>query len=235
MGSSVEDKVSGAGAGLGWLGSIMELKRRYGFFNILQGLLLLFLTFVVLVLWFHPEVAVNVYKDYATKAHSEAVDRRLIADSEIRLVLRDVLSYFQADRVYLIELHNGTENLSSGLPFIRGDMRLEEVRDTVAHIDTEFKDFSLSMYPFVGHLFTTGLFVGSTDDVKYLDSRLYYKLRVDDTEHIAWVALYYGRRPMGVLGVSWCGAPVDRGVDIDSSLYVLRGYSTQVATILSDL
>lgn len=235
MSSDTNDKVSSGGAGLGWLNSIMELKGRYGFFNIIQGLLLLFLTFVVLVVWFHPEVAVKIYTDYTDKTHSEAVDRRLVADSEIRLVLRDVMSRFKADRVYIIELHNGTKNLSSGLPFIKGDMRLEEVRDGILHVDTEFKDFSVSMYPFLEYLFNTGMFIGTVDDIKSLDSRLYYKLKINDTEHLAWVALYYGRRPLGILGMSWTGDLAERDVLLEDSLYLFRGYSTQVASILSDL
>lgn len=232
MDEKLQGKIEGTGAGLGWLERLVELRHKYGFFGVLQGLLLLVITSLLLLFLLNPGVVLDIYTRYMDKQHSEAVDRRMVADSDLRLVLREMLVKFNADRAYIIELHNGAKNLSSGLPFIKGDMRLEEVAESVEHVDMEYKEFSLSIFPFISYLFTNGLYIGFVDDMKPLDSRLYYKFMSNDVKGVACIALYYGRSPLGVLGLSWCNSPMP---SFDGELHVFRGYSTQIATILSDL
>lgn len=231
-GSNIQDKIEGASAGLGWLERLLELRGRYGFFGILQGLLLLFITGLLVLLLFNPGIVMGIYTRYVETEHSVAIERRFKADADLHVILREMLVRFDADRAYIVELHNGSKNLGSGLPFVKGDMRIEEVRDNVLHVDTEYKEFSLSMFSFISYLFTNGVYIGAVSDMQAVDSRLYYKFMSNDVRGVACIALYYGRMPLGILGLSWCGREMP---SFDDKVHVFRGYSTQVATILSDL
>ena len=53
----------------------------------------------------------------------------------------------------------------------------------------------------------------------------------NEVSDVACIGLFYGRLPLGVLGVSWCNG---RDVDVQKFYNTLRGYSVQISTILSD-
>lgn len=220
------------GTGLGWLERLLQLVERYGFMRVLSALVLLYLAVLVTYLCLNPERIVMVFERVKEEQHAEAVDRRFVADADMRSLMEEALFRLDADRVYLIELHNGSKNLSSGLPFVKGDMRIEVVRDSIMHVDSEYHDFSLSAFPFVPHIFSEGLFYGRVDCMQAIDSRLYYKFLSNDVSSVACIALYYGRHPLGVFGVSWCNG---QEVDFSSKLGMLRGYSTKLSSILSDV
>lgn len=228
---SLQDSMNRTSTGLGWLDKILGLMEKYGFWRIMQGLCMLFICAVIFIAVTNPGIFIDLYKDYINRQHSEMVDRRLVADVEMRSLLKDLLNEVDGDRAYLIEFHNGNSNLSSGLPFIKGSMRLEEVADGIRHVDMEYAEFSLSTFPMVSYVATEGLFFGTTEDMKSLDSRLYYKFMSNETSAIACIGLFYGRLPLGVLGVSWCNG---REVDVQKFYNVMRGYSVQISTILSN-
>ena len=58
----------------------------------------------------------------------------------------------------------GAKNLSSGLPFLYGDMRIEEVADGINNVDDEYTDFQLSKYPFIGKVFDDGFYWGAIEN-----------------------------------------------------------------------
>lgn len=227
---SLQDSMGRTSTGLGWLDKILGLIEKYGFWRIIQGLGMLFMCAVIFVAIANPGILIDLYKDYMDRQHSEMVDRRLVADVEMRSLLKELLNDVDGDRAYLVEFHNGSSNLSSGLPFVKGSMRLEEVADGIRHVDMEYVEFSLSTFPLVSYVTTEGLFFGSTEDIKELDSRLYYKFMSNETSDVACIGLFYGKLPLGVLGVSWCNG---RDVDVHRFHNILRGYSVQISTILS--
>jgi len=105
----------------------------------------------------------------------------------------------------VIELHNGSKNLSSGLPFIYGKMLPEEVADGIAHVDDEYQDFELARYPFISHVLQHGYFYGPTDSLYNYDRRLYYQFKKNNVKEFALMTLRCHNKPLGILGVSFCG------------------------------
>lgn len=229
--NDVKDLQERTSMGFGWLDKVMSLIERYGTFRLLQGLCVMFLTVVVVVCITNPGIVVDSITTYMTKDHDDGVSRRMIADVEIRALLQELRQEIDADRVYVIELHNGNSNLASGLPFVKGDMRIEEVSDSTYHVDMEYHEFSLSTFPFVSKLFSWGSFGGSVGDLEQHDKRLYYKFLSNDVDSFICIALFYGKVPLGVLGATWC----HEGVSADSHMRIMRGYSTKVSSILSDV
>ena len=130
-------------------------------------------------------------------------------------MLRKLLYALDADRTWLIELHNGSKNLSSGLPFLYGDMRIEEVADSINNVDDEYTDFQLSKYPFIGKVFDDGFYWGAIETIK----------------EIAILALYAGEKPLGAIGISFCG---QKQMDASAVGKAIRKCGIQVATLLSN-
>lgn len=217
--------------GIGWLQKLLNLQQKFGFFSIIKGLFILLLSGYVVFFALNPRYLLDKMEKIQTEQHNDAVSRRMSADANIRLILNKMLRTLNADRVWLIELHNGAKNLTSGLPFLFGDMRVEEVADGISHVDEEYTDFSLSRYPLINKVFTDGYFYGPTDSMREFDERLYYKFKSNDVNEIALIALYQGDKPLGVLGISFCG---NKNMNASAVGKEIRKCSIQVATLLSN-
>lgn len=217
--------------GIGWLEKLLKMEEKYGFFRFLRVLLLLLLTGFVILTITNPRYVLDKVETIRTEQHDESVAKRIQADANIRLMLHRLLHTLNADRAWLIELHNGSKNLPSGLPFLYGDMRIEEVADGIPNVDEEYTDFNLSRYPFISKVFDDGYFFGTTDSMREFDERLYYKFKSNDVNEIALLALYQGDKPLGVLGISFCG---DKQMDASAVGKNIRKCGVQIATLLSN-
>ena len=170
--------------------------------------------------------------EITTAQHDHLVKTRLSADSNIRHILSKMIFTTNADRAWLIEFHNGSKNLTTGLPFLFGSMRIEEVRDSISNVDEDYADFSLSKYKLVAKVLDDGYFYGGLDDIQKIDQRLYYKFKANDISEIALLTLYDGEKPAGIIGLSFCN-----GKKMDKQLVGkhIRSSGIKVATLLSQI
>jgi hypothetical protein len=217
--------------GIGWLERLLKMEEKYGFFRFLRVLLLLLLTGFVILIITNPRYVLDKVESIQTEQHDESVIKRIQADADIRLILHHLLHTLNADRAWLIELHNGAKNLTSGLPFLYGDMRIEVVADGISNVDDEYINFQLSKYPFIGKLFDDGFYWGSVDAIRETDERMYFKFKSNSVNEIAIIALYTGEKPLGVIGVSFCN---DKHMDAVAVGKSIRKCGIQVATLLSN-
>lgn len=215
--------------GIGWLEKLLKMEEKYGFFRFLRVLLLLLITGFVILTITNPRYVLDKVETIRAEQHDESVVKRIQADADIRLILHRLLHTLNADRAWLIELHNGSKNLSSGLPFLYGDMRIEEVADGISNVDDEYTDFHLSKYPFIGKVFDDGFYWGATEPIQEIDERMYFKFKSNAVNEVAILALYSGDKPLGVIGVSFCG---QKQMDANVVGKTIRKCGIQVATLL---
>lgn len=190
--------------GLGWLQKLLNLQKNYGFFSILKGMFLVLLAGYVVFFALNPKYLLEKVDNIQSEKHSDAVAQRIKSDSEVRLILDRLLLKSNADRSWLIEFHNGTNNLSSGLPFLFGSMRLESTVDSIAGVEEEYTDFNLSRYPLLLNILKDGFFYGSVEKIKAFDKKLYFKMKSNNVNEVALIALFQGDEPLGILGLSFC-------------------------------
>lgn len=215
---------------INWLQKILNLQKKYGFLSIIKGLFLLFLSGYVVFFALNPRFLLERITNIQTEQHAHLVQSRLVADSKIRLILSNVLNKTNADRAWLIEFHNGSKNLSTGLPFLFGSMRLEETRDSIINVDEDYADFSLSKFKLISKVLDDGFFYGNIQDVKSIDKRLYYRFQSNDINEIALLTLYNDDKPVGIVGLSFC---FEKSMNKQSVGKYIRSGGIQIATLLS--
>lgn len=218
--------------GMGWLQKILNLQNKYGFFSIIKGLFLLFLAGYVVFFALNPKYLLERVATLQIEQHDNLVRSRLAADSDIRLILSKTMHNTNADRAWLIEFHNGSKNLTTGLPFLFGAMRIEETRDSIANVDEDYADFSLSKYKLITKVLDEGFFYGNIDDVQKVDKRLYYKFQSNDINEIALLTIYNEEKPAGIIGLSFCN---DKQMDRQLVGKRIRSARIQIATLLSQI
>lgn len=218
--------------GMGWLQKMLNLQNKYGFFSIIKGLFLLFLAGYVVFFALNPKYLLERVTTIQTEQHDNLVRSRLAADSDIRLILSKTMHNTNADRAWLIEFHNGNKNLTTGLPFLFGSMRIEETQDSIPNVDEDYADFSLSKYKLIAKVLDEGFFYGNIKDVQSIDKRLYYKFQSNDINEIALLTIYNENKPAGIVGLSFCN---NKQMDKQLVGKRIRSAGTQIATLLSQI
>lgn len=218
--------------GMGWLQKMLNLQTKYGFFSIIKGLFLLFLAGYVVFFALNPKYLLERVTTIQTEQHDNLIRSRLAADSDIRLVLSKTMHNTNADRAWLIEFHNGSKNLTTGLPFLFGSMRIEETQDSIPNVDEDYADFSLSKYKLIAKVLDEGFFYGNIEDVQSIDKRLYYKFQSNDINEIALLTIYNEDKPAGIVGLSFCN---NKQMDKQLVGKRIRSAGIQIATLLSQI
>lgn len=218
--------------GIGWLQKMLNLQNKYGFFSIVKGLFLLFLAGYVVFFALNPKYLLERVTTIQTEQHDNLVRSRLAADSDIRLILSKTMRNTNADRAWLIEFHNGNKNLTTGLPFLFGSMRIEETQDSIPNVDEDYADFSLSKYKLIAKVLDEGFFYGNIKDVQSVDKRLYYKFQSNDINEIALLTIYNEDKPAGIVGLSFCN---NKQMDKQLVGKRIRSAGIQIATLLSQI
>lgn len=218
--------------GMGWLQKMLNLQNKYGFFSIVKGLFLLFLAGYVVFFALNPKYLLERVTTIQTEQHDNLVRSRLAADSDIRLILSKTMHDTNADRAWLIEFHNGNKNLTTGLPFLFGSMRIEETQDSIPNVDEDYADFSLSKYKLIAKVLDEGFFYGNIKDVQSVDKRLYYKFQSNDINEIALLTIYNEDKPAGIVGLSFCN---NKQMDKQLVGKRIRSAGIQIATLLSQI
>lgn len=218
--------------GMGWLQKMLNLQNKYGFFSIIKGLFLLFLAGYVVFFALNPKYLLERVTTIQTEQHDNLVRSRLAADSDIRLILSKTMHNTNADRAWLIEFHNDNKNLTTGLPFLFGSMRIEETQDSIPNVDEDYADFSLSKYTLIAKVLDEGFFYGNIKDVQSIDKRLYYKFQSNDINEIALLTIYNEDKPAGIVGLSFCN---NKQMDKQLVGKRIRSAGIQIATLLSQI
>lgn len=148
--------------GIGWLQKTLNLQKKHGLFSVVKGLFLILLTGYVVFFALNPKYLLERITEIRTEERGALVESRLKSDVEIGAALSGLLAATGADRAWLIELHNGSEDIATGLPFLYGSMRMEEVREGVYHVDEEYSDFVLSKYKLVAKAMHDGHFMATS-------------------------------------------------------------------------
>ena len=189
-----------AEATLSTLEKIGNALKKWGLQNILLFLMVLFLTTMAGNVILNPESLYRKMEDVKQKTHTESVLKRINNEPKIRETLVNLRSELKADRVFVLETHNGGSNLSN-LPFLYVDLTYAEPRAQLAWMEDEYKNVRLSRHPWATEVFRSTFWCGTVDSLELLDPELYHRLKNEGVVFFAAIMMYGTYNPSGVIGV----------------------------------
>lgn len=163
-------------------------------------------------------------------AHDKAVEKRYENSPKIDQILNEVLYKYGADRVCIVEMHNGTKNVA-GLPFIYGEMTYEVCREGVLPVDADYTQFNLSRLSFPTFMFEHNAFCGAMNEVNRIDDKFAERLMVNNSTYLCGYTLHGRDNVIGYFGVIWCGGSPTETVQLMKDL---SGYSQRLAVLLDE-
>lgn len=194
-------------SGLSWLERILQLCKEYGVFNILKGLFILIMLSLTLRICYNPSFLFDKYTDYMTQRHAKELHERTEYDQQIKSLLPVYLYKYHADRIWIIQYHNGI------MDWQHGTMRFELCNDEVESIKNQYNDFNLTWINLPYYLKTNEIFIGDMVKLDSIDSTLYTQLKKNNVQYLACTIIKDNSGyPIGILGVTWKNIPpnIDR-------------------------
>lgn len=155
----------------------------------------------------------NDLAEQKTTEHVVKTEMRRDAQVDVYDVLDDLMNKLDADRVYVVEMHNGNNN-PSGLPFIYGEMTYEKSRLNIDDIDDEYTSVTLSRYQLPIYLSEHRYFLGTSDELKEIDSKIYKRIYNDSTTYVIMMAISGVNGDVGMFGVSYCFGHEPASLDV---------------------
>ena len=219
-----------AGVVIGWIEKLSGLIKNVGLQNIITTIMLLFLVIIVGQTAFNPIGFVKKIQDIEAQQHTESVIKRIKAEPQIRELLVDLRGELNADRVYILETHNGGNNLAN-LPFLYVDLTYAEPKNVLTWMENEYKNVRLSRYPWATHLFDETYYCGDVEKMKDIDPELYYRLKNEDVKYMSSVMIYGKYNPSGVLGVVYT---TDNIPSENSIRRTLTKYASSLSILLNN-
>lgn len=194
-------------SGLSWLERILQLCKEYGVFNILKGLFILIILSLTLRICYNPSFLFDKYTDYMTQRHAKELHKRTEYDQQIKSLLPVYLYKYHADRIWIIQYHNGI------MDWQHGTMRFELCNDEVESIKNQYNDFNLTWINLPYYLKTNEVFIGDMVKLDSIDSTLYTQLKKNNVQYLACTIIKDNSGyPIGILGLTWKNIPpnIDR-------------------------
>lgn len=188
--------------GLGFLEKALSMVEKYKMATIFKGVVIVLIIAATVGFINNPVWVFEKYEEWSNAQHNELLEKRMRNNEKLHLKAEQLLYRINADRVLILELHNGLEN-AAGLPFSKCSATYEALNVGVRPIAEQYQNVNLSLMPFATHLFQNGYFCGDVEQLAEIDRGLYYKMLSNETTHFAACVVEGVEKPLAFMFVSF--------------------------------
>lgn len=186
---------------LGLMDRMNTFIKKNGLKGTFTSLLTLFIASTMGYFIFNPNVIFEHFEQYSERKHEEGIKKRLQAYPEIRTLLLQCKNDINANRVFILEAHNGGTNLSH-LPFLYADLTQIEPKGKFDYIEQEYQNIRLSRFPWTTYIIEHGSWYGDISECMDEDPELYYRLQKEGVVSMGMYVMYnHTGLPSACLGV----------------------------------
>ena len=227
------------GEQLGFLEKTVKLIEKYGLFRIFKALCVIALfiyimtngaTFIGGIVERVTRATIKNESIEKVRQHDIALKKRQFIKPQIDSLLRVTLYDLNADRAFIMEMHNGTNNVS-GLPFLYGEMTYENVSEGITHIEDDYTNINLSRFSFPTYLEKEHIWIGSIEELAKIDSKLAQRLTSNDVTYLAIAHIQGIKNELGFFGITYCNGKVPKS---EHEILQIMLKKTQILSTLLD-
>ena len=201
---------------LGFWERLMKFKDKYGYWNLIK--LVLFVAFTITLLFLAKNFGENYSFERQKEAISEVMDQNtqqlFIEHAEqmqirrnikpmITDLLKSTINEMDADRAFVFELQNGSNN-TAGLPFIHCTMTYEETARNIDPIDEDYQNLSLSRFSFPEYLHKHDLWFGTIEEFENIDKKIASRMKHNGATYLVITTIRSDDSEIGYFGFTYC-------------------------------
>lgn len=189
-------------SGLSWIGSVLQYVKDYGIWGIVKACFtLVFISFMLQIVY-NPGFLVEKYTEYMNNRHAEELMERSKYDQKIKSLMPTLLYKYQADRIWIIQYHNGT------MDWQHGTMRFELCVEGTESIKKQYDNFSLTWLDLPYYLQENEIFIGDISSLSKIDPIMCHQFMKNHVGYLACTLIRdMAGRPMAVFGATWSSVP----------------------------
>ena len=196
--------------GLGWLDTILKTIKKYSVLEIIKAMILLFLLSMTIRVCIDPSFIFKQYEAYRKDFHDKELVERNNKDEQLKTNLVSWLYKYHADRIFIIQYHNGTKDWQ------HGTMRFEKCLNNTVSIKSDYVNFKLTWLVLPFYLKENDLFIGSMNELKSIDPVLYNQLTAKNVDYLACILIRDETGdPQGIFGCTWPKTDIDISTRVD--------------------
>lgn len=201
---------------LGFWERLIKFKDKYGYWNLTK--LVLFVAFAIAVLLLAKNFGENYSFERQKEAMTEVIEQNnqqlFIEHNEqmqircnikplVTELLKNTINEMNADRAFVFELHNGSNN-TAGLPFIHCTMTYEETARNIEPIDEDYQNLSLTRFSFPEYLHEHDLWFGTVEEFAYIDKKLASRMQNNGATYLVITTIRSENSEIGYFGFTYC-------------------------------
>lgn len=199
-------------------GKALDFMSTHGFKNILLTIISILMAFMLIPAYrlaTSRQITDHLIESIVKKVHDEnnkvenyKMALRAVASPRISKNLMGLLYQLNADRAFIIEMHNGKENATL-LPFVYFDMTYEEVNEgrNIPYIADSFINMNISYFKLPQYLATNVFFIGDKEELFKLDKKFGNRFEETEGEYLGIIMLKSEGVNIGMLGVAFNSKP----------------------------
>lgn len=190
-----------------WYDSLVRLISEHGMTRMLQAFILIVISvfFLMFANALNNEEIIEKWLSTENVLHAEGTNIRTEISPKVNKSLLKLMYELDADRVCILEMHNGKENPTS-LPFIYCDMTYEHTKGRIPYVSDEYDDLNMAKFTFPYYIYEHKYFIGSIEEIFEIDKRLAMRLELNGTKY-AGIIIIRGTDDIGFLMVSFLDKP----------------------------
>lgn len=187
---------------------ISKMLNKYGYKNVLSSLFIFISFITVIIIFANQKVIVeNIIKNQQQETKETEMNSLKFRITEVNprvdAILYKLLVETKADRAYVMEMHNGTDN-PTGMPFVFGHMTYEKMaNENTPSVIYQYDKINLSALTFPNYLIKNKYFIGGIDELKKIDSKLYFRVSENNIKYIAIYSIRTIDVEIGAVGISF--------------------------------
>lgn len=156
---------------------------KFGVIKLFKTVFAIIILYWLVLLAFNPNKIFEAYDAYQEKIHKQKVLNTLEKQYQIKNNVLELRYRTDAMRTIVLSLHNGTESLSGTYQFLKLSALFEECGDYYSVME-EYQNIHLTQFPIFSFLYDKEVFCGSIEELKDIDSKLYYRLVANEVGYI---------------------------------------------------
>ena len=196
------NNIENTSTAIGWFERVLDIANKYRIRTVFKSVFIILLIAGTVGFIKNPTWIFEKYQDWQDKQHIEKLAHRLEHNEKLHIMTEKLMYKVNADRVLLLELHNGNTGLG-GFPFAKCSATYEALNEGIVPVAHQYQDLNLSLMPFASKLFDDGYWCGDTQDLKEIDKALCYRMLGNDTSHFAGIVIQGVDKPIAFLFVKF--------------------------------
>lgn len=189
-----------------WINQMCDLITKHGVWKLLMSML--FLGVIAGGIWAvanSRDILQHISEtqvDIDKTRHAELLQYRMEIEPKIDKLLQVTMDSLKADRIFILEPHNGTSTLN-GIPFWYLNMSFERTHENMAAVKRFYKDIEANEFPLAYRVFIEHEWAGTIEELSKIDSKLAKFMKVNDAEYMKVVSMMGTDTFLGFVGITY--------------------------------